>query len=343
MNLQPEHLQTPEAMPHSFEAETSVLGALLFDNAALERLPDHLRPEHFYEPFHQALYQSIRTAITGGKIADPTLIAEAVRGHPAFEAYGFRYLADLLEKSPPPATAREHAALVYDLALRRDLIRLGEQIAVDARDTATAAAQHVEAAEAVLFGLAEAGGQERTVATFAEALMGAVAMAEAAYRRDGALVGLSTGLLDLDQKLGGLHPSDLLILAGRPSAGKTALATNIAYYIARRYRPTPDQLAAGGARPLEGGRVFFGSLEMSKEQLATRIVSDAAGVSGDRIRRGEISEAEMRRVHEAAHELTNIPLYIDDTGGISIAKFAARVRRQHRRTGLDLIIVDDLG
>ena len=167
-------------------------------------------------------------------------------------------------------------------------------------------------------------------------------MAAEAYQREGKLAGLATGLNDLDRKLGGLHPSDLLILAGRPSMGKTALATNIAFNVARNYRWEPDDSQPLRRRTIDGGRVFFGSLEMSKEQLAARILADASGVSGDRIRKGQASEADLRDYVDAADRLNAIPLHIDDTGGIHIVKFCARARRHHRRHGIDLIIVDYL-
>jgi len=328
-------------LPHSFEAEASLLGILLFDNAALERIGDQLRGDHFHEPFHQAIFEALSVEVTAGRLADPTLLASGLKSHPAFEAFGgFGYLATLMDKAPPSFAMRDYAREIHDLALRRDIWRLGDAMKGDAADYESPALDHIAQAEGVLFALAERGEKARPVATFAEAAAGAVSMAQAAFQRDGKLTGISTGLIDLDQKLGGLHPSDLLILAGRPSMGKTALATNIAYHVARDYRwaPTPD----GGRKTVDGARVFFGSLEMSKEQLAARILADASGVSGDRIRKGQASETDLRDYVEAADRLNAIPLHIDDTGGIHIAKFCARVRRHHRKHGIDLIIVDYL-
>jgi replicative DNA helicase len=226
--------------------------------------------------------------------------------------------------------------------MRRDLIRIGGEIAFHAVNPDLPATDHLANAEGALFTLAETGEQSKGVVTFREAMSGALAMAEQAFRRDGALAGLATHLNDLDQKLGGLHPSDLLILAGRPSMGKTALATNIGFNIAKRYRFEIDATAPGGIRRLDGGRVLFFSLEMSPEQLAMRIIADASGVSGDRIRKGRISRDEFAKMKEVEALLAEIPLLTEATGGIPIGKLCAIARRQHRKAPLNLIIVDYL-
>lgn len=234
-------------LPHNLDAEAAVLGILLFDNAALELVAETLRPEHFYEPFHRAIFGAIVDASASGRLADPTLLSATLKGHQAWADYGVAYLLTLMEKSPPTFALRDYARDVHDLALRRDLWRLGDSLKINASDFDQPAAQHLSGAEAALFSLAEHGEQAKTIASFAEAASGAIAMAEAAFRRDGKLTGISTGLIDLDQKLGGLHPSDLLVLAGRPSMGKTALATNIAFHVARSYRWTPDPDRPGSA------------------------------------------------------------------------------------------------
>ena len=329
-------------LPHNLDAEAAVLGILLFDNAALELVGETLRPEHFFEPFHRAIFGAIVDTIVAGRLADPTLLAASLKGHPAWTDYGVAYLLTLMEKSPPTFAVRDYARDVCDLALRRDLWHLGDSLKISAADFDQTAALHLSSAEATLFSLAEHGEQAKAVSSFAEAAVGAVTIAEAAFRRDGKLTGISTGLVDLDQKLGGLHPSDLLILAGRPSMGKTALATNIAFHVARAYRSAPDPDRPGETLTIDGGRVFFGSLEMSKEQLAARILSDASGVSGDKIRKGQAGQDALRSYVDAAQELSAIPLHIDDTGGINIAKFCARARRHHRKHGIDLIVIDYL-
>ncbi len=332
-----------EALPKNLEAEQALLGCLLFDNAAIERVPERLRAEHFFEPFHQRLFQEMADRIAAGQLAEPTLLMSRFGNDPAFTEFGgLGYLADLVDHAPPAANAPDFARQIYDLAIRRDLIRVCNEGAYAALDTATPAMAHVETVEGALFTLAETGEQSKGVTAFADALSGALAQAEAAFKRGGKLTGLSTGLIDLDRKLGGLHPSDLDILAGRPSMGKTSLATNIAFNVAKAYRYTADPDEPNGRKTVDGGQVLFFSLEMSGEQLATRIVSDVANVSGDKIRKGEVTETELKRMILAGEELRSIPLYIDATGSLPIAKLCARARRQHRRTGLDLIVVDYL-
>ncbi len=334
------------AIPHvpaNVEAEQALLGAILYDNGAFERIGDYLQARHFYEPFHQRLYTAIENHVRKGQLAEPILIAEQFNRDPAFEELGgVRYLADLVDRAPPAANAPDYARAVYDMALRRDLIRIGGEIATSASqgDAELDAREQIERAEQQLFQLAETGGISQGFVTFADALHGAVAMAAEAHSRDGGLAGLSTGLIDLDQKIGGMHPSDLMILAARPSMGKTSLACNIAFDVARHYayEPQPD----GSRKTVNGGIVAFFSLEMSAEQLALRLLAEASGVSGDRLRKGEIDAVEFSRIREAALEIQEAPLYIDATGGITMAKLAARARRLKRMFGLDLIIIDYL-
>jgi replicative DNA helicase len=329
--------------PHNLEAEQALLGALLFDNAAFERLSDQLQPRHFYEPFHARLFAAIEDFIKKGHMAEPIAMMERFRQDAAFqELGGLRYLADLVDRAPPAANAPEYGRLIHDLALRRELIRIGGDLAASAShgDPKLTAKDQIEAAEQQLYSLAETGSASTGFMPFADALRGAVEMAAEAFSRDGGLAGLSTGLIDLDQKLGGLHPSDLLILAARPSMGKTALAVNIAFNIARNYawEPQPD----GTRKTVNGGIVAFFSLEMSGEQLAMRLLADASGVSSDRLRKGEIDASEFGRVRDAAFDIQAAPLHIDDTGGLSLAKLTARARRLKRQQGLDLIVIDYL-
>jgi len=329
--------------PHNLDAEQALLGALLFDNTAYERLSDQLQPRHFYEPFHARLFASIEDHIRKGQLAEPIVLLERFRRDPAFEELGgVRYLADLVDRAPPAANAAEYARVIYDLALRRDLIRIGGDIAANAvhSETHQTARDQIESAEQQLYALAETGSSSTGFVEFADALRGAVEMAAEAFGRDGGLAGVATGLIDLDQKLGGLHPSDLLILAARPSMGKSALAVNIAYNVAKNYawEPQPD----GTKKTVNGGVVAFYALEMSADQLAMRLLAEVSGISGDRLRKGEIDASEFGRVRDAAMDIQSAPLYIDDTGGLSLSKLVARARRLKRQVGLDLIIVDYL-
>jgi replicative DNA helicase len=330
-------------IPHNIEAEQALLGAVLFDNGAYERLSDQLQAKHFYEPFHARLFAAIEVHVRKGQLAEPIVLAEQFKRDPAFEELGgVRYLADLVDRAPPAANARDFGRLVYELALRRELIRIGGDISVAAAqsDAELSAREQIEQAEQQLYSLAETGSISSGLIPFAESLRGAVEMAAEAFGRDGGLAGVSSGLIDLDQKLGGMHPSDLIILAARPSMGKSSLATNIAFDVAKNYawEPQPD----GSRKTVNGGVVAFFSLEMSAEQLALRLLAEVSGVSGDRLRKGEIDASEFGRVRDASIDIQSAPLYIDDTGGLSISKMAARCRRLKRQVGLDLIIVDYL-
>ena len=334
--------ETPLSTPHNLEAEQALLGAILYDNAAYERLTDRLQGRHFYEPFHARLFAAMEEHIRKGQLAEPIVLMERFRRDPAFdELGGLRYLAELVDRAPPAANAADYARVIYDLALRRDLIRIGGEIAsIASTDPELTARDQIETAEQQLYALAENGSSSTGFVTFADALQGAVDMAGEAFMRDGGLAGVSTGLIDLDKQLGGLHPSDLLILAGRPSMGKTTLATNIAFHVAKSYawEPQPD----GSRKTVNGGVVAFFSLEMSAEQLAMRLLAEVSGVSSDRLRKGEIKDSEYGKVRDAALEIQDAPLFIDDTGGISMSKLAARARRLKRSSGLDLIVIDYL-
>jgi len=332
----------PARPPSNLEAEQALLGAILFDNAAYERIGDALKAPHFYEPFHQRLFAAMEEHIRKGQLAEPIVLVERFRRDPGFEELGgLRYLADLVDRAPPAANAADYARVIHDLALRRELIRLGGDISAQASgDVDATARDQIEQAEQQLYALAETGTSSTGFMNFADALRGAVEMAAEAYSRDGGLAGLSTGLIDLDKILGGLHPSDLVILAARPSMGKSSLAMNIAFHAARNYAWEPQ--IDGSKKTVNGGVVAFFSLEMSAEQLAMRLLAEVSGVPSDRVRKGEIDASEFGQVRDAALEIQEAPLYIDDTGGIPMAQLAARARRLKRTVGLDLLVVDYL-
>jgi replicative DNA helicase len=329
--------------PANIEAEQALLGILLYDNGAYERLNDALSARDFFEPFHGRLFEAVESHLRRGQLAEPILLAEQFARDPSFEELGgVRYFADLVEHAPPAANAPDYGRVIHDLALRRQLIQIGGEISADAQigDPALSGREQIEAAEQKLFTLAETGSASQGLQGLSQALTGAVEMAAAAYSRDGGLSGLSTGLKDLDQKLGGLHASDLIVLAARPSMGKSALATNIAFHVARHY--AYDLQPDGSRRTARGGVVALFSLEMSAEQLAMRLLAELTDVPSDRIRKGDINASEFGKIRDAAGEISDAPLFIDDTGGLSIAKLAARSRRLKRTTGLDLIVVDYL-
>jgi replicative DNA helicase len=340
------HPNDPEAVAHvpaNVDAEQALLGCILYDNAAFERVDEIITAAHFYEPFHGRLFAAIARLIRANQLAEPILLEQEFVTDPGYrELGGLSYLADLVDRAPPPPNAPGYARAIRELSRRRDLIRVGGELVQGAIEPAEGqdSLALIEQAEAELYGLAETGAASQGFRPAESHLAGAVEMAAQAYQRDGGIAGLSTGLVDLDDKLGGLHPSDLIIIAARPSQGKSALAVNIGLSAARAYayEDRPD----GSRRTVRGGVVGFFSLEMSADQLGLRMLADVSGISGDRIRKGEIRADEFGRLRDAALELYQIPFHVDDTGGLSLAKLAARARRLKRTHGLDLLIVDYL-
>ena len=329
--------------PHSAEAEQALLGALLFDNEIYHRVSSIIKPQHFYIGAHVKLYESISKLIEQGKLADAIVLKNRFsKDNELEEIGGVEYLALLLDNAPPGSTAPEYAKLVFDMAMRRELIRLSDDMKTAATNPASDAdaREQISHAESKLYNLAEIGQTQSGFVSFEHALIQSIEMASAAFSRDGHLSGTATGLIDLDRQLGGMHKSDLVILAGRPSMGKTSLATNIAFNIAKKYKVERDE--NGIEKTADGGVVGFFSLEMSSEQLATRLLAEHSGVPSHRIRRGDISMEQYEHIRDAADEISRIPLHIDDTGGLSIGALSARARRLKRMVGLDMIVVDYL-
>src|SRR6266700_560322 len=327
--------------PHNIEAEQSLLGAILVNNDAFYRVSDFLEPKHFFEPLHQTIYETAGSLIRMGKIATPVTLKTFL---PADTDIGgmtvSQYLARLAAEATTIINAHDYGRTIYELALRRDLIRIGEDmvnVAFDAPVDFAPRAQ-IEDAERQLYELAESGRYDGGFQRFAQAMKVALDMAANAYQRDGKLSGIATGLRDLDAKMGGLQRSDLIIVAGRPGMGKTALATNIAYNIAEAHRA--EVQADGTMKSVNGGIVGFFSCEMSAEQLATRILAEQTGIASSMIRRGGIKQDEFERIRDYTIKLEHLPLYVDETGGLSISQLTARARRLKRQKGLDMIVVD---
>jgi replicative DNA helicase len=330
----PVHYRTP---PHNIEAEQALLGAILVNNGAYYRVSEFLRPEHFADPVHGRIFAAIGKLIDRGQIADPLTLKNLFDQDGALaEIGGAVYLARLAASVVTIINAADYGRTIHDLHLRRQLITLGEDMVNDAfqHDLDRDATAQIEFAEKRLFDLAETGQTEGGFRPFVNALESAVLIAESAFKRSGRTAGVSTGFIDLDKLLGGLHPSDLVILAGRPSMGKTALATNIAFNVAKaRMR---------GESPEDGAVVGFFSLEMSAEQLATRVLAEESGVSSDRIRRGDVSHEDFEHFVQASLSLTKAPLFIDDTPALTINALRGRARRLKRQHGLGLVVVDYL-
>jgi replicative DNA helicase len=329
--------------PHDFEVEQALLGAVLLNNAAYNRVSDFLQPEHFADPLHGRIWDAIARMIERQMLASAnTLKALFEQDEVLVEKGGHNYLGRLVAAAVSIVDAGDYGRIIHDLYLRRQLIELGTETvnAAYKHDLDDPAITQIETAEKRLYDLASSGQIEGGFKSFAGALRGAVDMAEAAYKRDGKLTGVASGLFMLDQLLGGLHRSDLLILAGRPAMGKTALATNIAFHAAQHYREEHDSL--GRPAPVDGAVVGFFSLEMSSEQLATRILAEQSGVSSEHIRRGEMSAGDFDSVLGTAHRLEQIPMFIDDTPALTVAALRTRARRLQRQHGLGLIVVDYL-
>jgi replicative DNA helicase len=328
--------------PNNIEVEQALLGAILINNDAYYRVSDFLQAEHFFEPLHQRVYEVATTLIKSGKVATPKTLKTFLGDDDLGGTTTSGYLARLAAEATTVINAEDYGRVIYDLATRRRLIAVGEDLVNVAYDSPveTSPRDQIEEAERRLYELAETGRYDGGFQRFAEALTSAIDMAAAAYKREGKLSGIATGLHDLDRSLGGLQPSDLVILAGRPAMGKTSLATNIAFNIAKAYEgeKQPD----GSVKTMNGGIVGFFSLEMSSEQHATRIIAEQSGVPSYKIRRGDMREDDFYKITEAAREMQTVPFYIDQTGGISIAQLAARARRLKRQRGLDLLVVDYL-
>lgn len=330
--------------PHNIEAEQALLGAVLVNNEALDRVSSFLEPIHFFDPLHGQIYETLSKMIHAGKNATPITLKTFFEAAEPIDANLTvpQYLGRLAAHATTIINAEDYGRTVYDLAVRRMLIGIGEDMVNTAFDSPIDAPPEaqIHEAETRLYDLAERGKYGQGFMGFDTALTQAIDMANAAYERDGGLSGLATGLTDLDNKMGGLQPSDLVILAGRPSMGKTALVTNIAYNVARHYRG--ERQPDGSEKAVDGGRVGFFSLEMSAEQLATRILAEQAEIASEKIRRGMITEDEFRKLSSVSQEMSRVPLYIDQTGGLSIAQLSARARKLKRQKGLDLLIVDYL-
>ena len=330
--------------PHNIDAEQALLGAILVNNEALDRVSGFLKPEHFYDPLHGQIYETIGQLIHMGKNATPitlrTFFENAEPIEPTLTVP--QYLGRLAVNATSIINAADYGRTIYDLSVRRQLITVGEDVVNAAFDSPVDSSpeKQIQEAEGRLYALAETGKYGKGFVSFGEALLQSVEMAGAAYERDGGLSGISTGLVDLDRQMGGLQRSDLIVLAGRPSMGKTALATNIAWNIAKAYQE--EKLPDGTTKTKNGGKVGFFSLEMSAEQLASRVLSEQAQIASQKIRRGMINEDEFRRLVEVSQKMSVSPLFIDQTGGITIAQLAARSRKLKRQHGLDLLVVDSL-
>ena len=328
--------------PSNNQAEQALLGALLANNKAYERVSEFLSAEHFADPIHARIFQAIARRCEAGQIADPvTLRGEFEHSGALDEVGGTAYLAQLLSAMVGIINAGDYGKVIRDAWLRRQLIDIGEVVVNRAfgAEPELDGGMQIEAAEQTLFNLATQGGSEGKGLTFKEALTAAIEVASMAFKNQGSVSGLDTGLRDLNKKMGGLHPSDLLILAGRPGMGKTALATKIAFGAAKALLANA-RIDNPNAMAKQCVAIF--SLEMSADQLATRLLAEEARVSADRIRRGEISSRDFDNFVKVSREISDIPLVIDDTPALTLSALRTRCRRLKRTQGLGLVVIDYL-
>ncbi len=319
--------------PSNLEAEQALLGSILVNNDIIDEISNFIYPQTFYDPSHIKIFEVIESLNNKGMIANPITLKNFFEKENILdEVGGTEYLVKLTRFSGSVKQANDYAKIIQEMYLRRELIKISDKLN---SDTLNASSQEqnaeniIEGTEKSLFDLAERGSFSQSFLKFNKALDQTIEMATLAMQNDQGIVGVPTGLTDLDQKLGGLHKSDLVIIAGRPSMGKTALATNIAYNAAQNI-----------LKRQEKSSVAFFSLEMSSEQLSTRILSEQARIKSDDIRRGKVTEEEINRYIETSRNIYNLPLYIDETPAITIATLCNRARRIKRLFGLSLIVVD---
>jgi replicative DNA helicase len=332
-----------QLLPQNVEAEAALLGALMVDNRLVEDIQLKLQPQHFFEPLHGRIYEAILKLTDSNRVANPVTLRPLFEADESIkEVGGAAYLAQLTGSGAAVIGARDFAHQIYDLALLRALIGVGRDLVEGALDTSedVAPLAQIERAETELYKVAEEGGAEGRAKSFSEAAKLAVTMAERALNSGGHLSGYTTGLESLNTKMGGLHKSDLIVAAGRPGMGKSALGTNMAVAAARRF----VRDIAEGLEPSEsaGAPAVIFSLEMSADQLATRILAEESGITSENLRTGRISQQEFRELARAAAELEGLPLYIDDTPALTIAALRTRARRLKRQKGIGLVVVDYL-
>ena len=317
-------------LPNNIEAEQAVIGSILVSNDIFDEINTILSSINFYDPMHQKIFEAIESLVYKGMLANPITLKNYFENEKD-DLNVPEYLVKITKFSTSTRQAIEYSKIIYDMFVRRELIKISEQTIDSAKlnDLDTNGQSIIESSERLLFDLAEKGSFNSSLVKFDEAMKQTIEMAQAAYKNEEGIVGVPTGLRDLDDKLGGLHQSDLIIIAGRPSMGKTSLATNIAFNAAQKLQESDKKSS-----------VAFFSLEMSSEQLSTRIISEQARISSNDIRRGRISDDQFDKFLETSKNISELPLYIDETPAISIAALSNRARRIKRLFGLDMIVVD---
>ena len=342
-NLQPLHEDKNTELLEkfqNFDAEIAVIGCLLWDNRSYDKIADFLTEDHFTNLNNKEIYGTIRKLLDKNTLVTPITLKNYLNENEGFD--NFTYLNNIKDSAPSTQNAYQYAKLLYDLHIKRSLIGIGQNIVQETitNENEAEGVELIESAENDLYNLSQTGNADRKHSMFGDALKTAIDIIDQSFKREGKIAGLPSGLRDLDKKLGGLHNSDLIIIAGRPSMGKTALGTNIAFNAAKKFKEKKDE--GGSMRTVDGGKVAFFSLEMSAEQLATRVLAQESKISGDKMRKAELSKDDFKKIAKVSSELENLNLIIDDNPILTIPSLRARARRLKRVYNIDLIIIDYL-
>ena len=324
----------------NFEAEIAIIGCVLWDNKNFEKISEFLHEDHFVNENNKLIFKTIKNLIDKNILVSPITLKNYLPENDEIDTV--KYLNQIKDSAPSTQNAYNYGKLIYDLHIKRNLLGIANNIIQDTNDTTNNSDSNalIENAENDLYNLSQTGNADRKFINFGTALKNAVDIISEAYKREGKIAGVPTGFRDLDKKLGGLHQSDLIIVAGRPSMGKTALGTNIAYNCASKYEEEIDEF--GKVNIIDGGKVAFFSLEMSSEQLATRILAEKSKISGDKMRKAEFSKEDFNKIARTSSELENLNLIIDDNPVLTIPTLRARARRLKRLHNINLIIIDYL-
>ena len=326
----------------NFDAEIAVIGCLLWDNRSYEKIADFLHENHFSDENNKTIYKTIKKLLDQNILVTPITLKNYLEELKDSKLDNFAYLNQIKDSAPSSQNAYQYARLLYDLHIKRSLISIGNELIQDTivNEEDLEGQSLIEIAENNLYNLSQTGNIDRKTSLFKEALKNAIDIIDKSYKKEGKIAGLATGLKDLDKKLGGLHDSDLIIIAGRPSMGKTALGTNIAFNVAKSFKELKDDL--GDVKVIDGGKVAFFSLEMSSEQLATRILAEQSKITSDKMRKAELTKEDFKKIAKISSDLENINLFIDDNPILTIPTLRSRARRLKRLYDINLIIIDYL-
>ena len=326
----------------NFDAEIAVIGCLLWDNKSYEKIADFLIEDHFIDLNNKNIFKTIKRLLDKNILVTPITLKNYLEENDKDSFDNYTYLNQIKDSAPSTQNAYQYARLLYDLHIKRSLIGIGQNIIQDtiSNEEDLEGINLIENAENDLYNLSQTGSSDRKYSLFGESLKKAIDIIDQSFKREGKIAGLPSGLKDLDKKLGGFHNSDLIIIAGRPSMGKTALGTNIAFNAAKKFKEKEDEF--GNKTTIDGGKIAFFSLEMSSEQLATRVLAEQSKISGDKMRKAELNKEDFKKIAKVSSELENLNLVIDDNPILTVASLRTRARRLKRLYDIDMIIIDYL-